>query len=88
MCCHEDVCCCAPEPLCTQPSFAYLESMLAMVSIAEEVGVAHRKCGCHLDSTLLVTVDNEGLDKEHSVEVIGLDVFRTFPNLGFFQEVC
>lgn len=29
---------------------------------------------------------DKGIDREQSVEVIGLDVLRTFPNLGFFQE--
>ena len=29
----------------------------------------------------------KSLNREHSVEVIHLDVLRTFPTLGFFQEV-
>eukprot|EP00731_Ephydatia_muelleri_P020298 Em0013g25a len=29
---------------------------------------------------------DRGVDREQSLEVIGLDVLRTFPNLGFFQE--
>ncbi len=40
---------------------------------------------CHM------TTDSSGsqksLSREHSVEVIHLDVLRTFPTLGFFQEV-
>ena len=28
-----------------------------------------------------------GINREQSVEVIHLDVLRTFPTLGFFQEV-
>ncbi len=38
-----------------------------------------------------MTSDSSGsqksLSREHSVEVIHLDVLRTFPTLGFFQEV-
>ena len=29
----------------------------------------------------------KGINREQSVEVIHLDVLRTFPTLGFFQEV-
>ena len=50
--------------------------------------------GLHHDPTLLThpspsaMVDQDrGVDREQSLEVIGLDVLRTFPNLGFFQEV-
>ena len=48
--------------------------------------------GLHHDPTLLTSpsamVDQDrGFDREQSLEVIGLDVLRTFPNLGFFQEV-
>lgn len=33
------------------------------------------------------TASQKSLSREHSVEVIHLDVLRTFPTLGFFQEV-
>ena len=44
-------------------------------------------------SIILVPVEidsvgsQKGINREQSVEVIHLDVLRTFPTLGFFQEV-
>ena len=39
-----------------------------------------------LEKAGFVMDQDRGVDREHSLEVIGLDVLRTFPNLGFFQE--
>ena len=45
-----------------------------------------------MSSECVVCADSSGslrgINREQSVEVIHLDVLRTFPTLGFFQEVC
>ena len=61
------------------------------------IGISRDRSGCTLADTvssccLFITIiwnfaATSSISKENSIEVIHLDILRTFPTLSFFQEV-